>query len=166
VSALAYAVSLIKKWAAVASEDSCWPYSKRTFVKSGNGACTYGLVYQGRSKRVRAHRLAFELAFGAIPEGLAVCHRCDNPLCCNPLHLFLGDAALNNADKMEKGRHYALSGERNGLAKLTDRQALEVARRARDGESQSALAAEFGISQSAISRIKKMGGYKQQMERP
>jgi transcriptional regulator with XRE-family HTH domain len=43
---------------------------------------------------------------------------------------------------------------------------LEVARRARDGESQSALAAEFGISQSAISRIKKMGGYKQQMERP
>lgn len=166
MSALAHAVALIKKWADVSGDESCWLYSKRTFVKSGNGACTYGLVYQGRSKRVRAHRLAFELAFGVIPAGMAVCHRCDTPLCCNPLHLFLGDAALNNADKMSKGRHYALSGERNGLAKLTDQQASDIAQRARAGESQGALAAEFNISQPAVSRIKKMGGYKKQMARP
>lgn len=166
MSALAHAVALISKWADVKDQDSCWPYSKKSFAHSLNRACTYGLVYKTRSKRVRAHRLTFELAFGEIPEGMFVCHRCDNPLCCNPAHLFLGDAATNNADKMGKGRHFVMSGERNGLAKLTDIQAAEVARRAIAGENQRLLASEFGISQPAISRIKKMGGYKPQMVRP
>lgn len=166
MSALAYAISLIKRWADVAGEDECWQFSKKSFAKSGNGACTYGLVYVTRRRKVRAHRLAYELAFGPLPSGAMVCHRCDNPMCCNPNHLFIGTAADNNEDKMKKGRHYALSGERNAHAKMTDEQAAEAARRARDGESQKALAEEFGVSQPAISRLKKMGGYKPQMAHP
>lgn len=171
MSALAHAVEIISKWADVKDQDSCWLYSKKSFVHSLNSSCTYGLVYKPRGervrgKRVRAHRLAFELAFGEIPEGMFVCHRCDTPLCCNPAHLFLGDAAMNVDDKMRKGRHFVMSGERNGLAKLTDIQSAEVARRAIAGENQRLLASEFGISQPAVSRLKKMGGYKPQMVRP
>jgi hypothetical protein len=162
MSALAHAVSLIKRWAAVTGDGQCWPYKNRTFANSRNGSCVYGLVYV-HGKKVRAHRRAYELAYGEIPASISVCHTCDNPLCCNPAHLFLGTSADNNADKMQKGRHFSYSGERNPLAKLTDAQAEEVARRARSGESQRALAAEFGVSQPAVSRLKKLSGYQPQM---
>ena len=57
------------------------------------------------NKTIATHRLAWELANGPIPEGICVCHTCDNPPCCDPAHLFLGTHADNVADKMDKGRH-------------------------------------------------------------
>lgn len=65
----------------------------------------YGLIGRGQSRgNVRAHRMAWELARGPIPDGMWVLHKCDNPPCCNPEHLFLGDNAINSLDRDQKGR--------------------------------------------------------------
>lgn len=83
------------------SEVGCWEWKlKRT--KDGYGRMN---VRQGAVlKTVRVHRYAWELWIGAIPEGMHILHRCDNPLCCNPAHLFLGEHADNMRDMYAKGR--------------------------------------------------------------
>lgn len=81
--------------------DDCWLWTAKAKCHGGYGAINYG----GRgSPRLRAHRVAYELTFGPIPEGLVACHRCDVPRCCNPAHLFLGTKADNTHDMMAKGR--------------------------------------------------------------
>lgn len=85
-------------WSRVAlpNENGCreWAGGRNTFG--------YGIV--ASNGRPRAHRLAWELTFGPIPEGLFVCHHCDNPPCCEPLHLFLGTQKDNVQDAVAKGR--------------------------------------------------------------
>lgn len=97
-----------------------------------------------------AHRLAWEEANGPISAGMFVCHRCDNPSCCNPEHLFLGTHADNMADQQAKKRHGY--GERNGNAKLTEPQALEVLVAT---ESRRDLAGRFEVSESTIGHIQR-----------
>lgn len=87
-------------WARVdksAGPDACWPWTGSTF-RSG-----YGQI-GNRHLPVLAHRAAHQLTHGAIPRGACVLHRCDNPLCCNPAHLFVGSARDNARDKAAKGR--------------------------------------------------------------
>jgi hypothetical protein len=64
----------------------------------------YGVIGIGRGKQYRVHRIAWEVCYGAIPDGLLVCHKCDTPLCVNIDHLFLGTAKDNVHDMMNKGR--------------------------------------------------------------
>ena len=81
--------------------DACWPY---TGGKYGIG---YGFFSIGAGKRWPAHRIAWQVTHGVIPYGKFVCHRCDNPPCCNPAHLFLGTPKENMQDMLtkERGRH-------------------------------------------------------------
>jgi hypothetical protein len=91
---------------------------------------------------VQAHRVAYQLANGAIPAGKHVLHMCDNPICCNPAHLYLGTNADNVRDRVERSRT---------PVKLTPDQVTAI--RA-DRRTQYAIAAEYGVNQSQISRIK------------
>jgi hypothetical protein len=117
----------------------------------------YGVVNEGQRKH-KAHRVAWTLAVGPIPDGLNVLHRCDNPPCVRSSHLFLGSQTENRADCVAKGRSRGgrvhLIGERNGLSKLTDEQRIELTR-LRGVVTQDELAARYGISQSSVGRIQR-----------
>lgn len=102
-----------------------------------------------RGKTAIAHRVAYTLTHGTIPVGLEVLHRCDNPPCCNPAHLFLGTQQTNCTDAKAKDRH--ARGERNGGAKLTADQVIAI--RA-DGRRQIDIAANYGVRQTTVSEIK------------
>lgn len=119
--------------------DECWPWT---------GATTSGYGRLSRAGRmVYAHRVAFELSSGPIPSGLEVCHTCDNPLCCNPTHLWLGTHQQNMADMGRKRRHTIRH------QKLTDAQVLQLRARAAGGEKAVALAAAYGIKRVTVYNI-------------
>lgn len=98
---------------------------------------------------IRPPRIAWTLWRGPIPEGLCVLHRCDNPPCFNPDHLFLGSQAENVVDRDEKGR--GAHGSRNGNAKISDAEIDEIIR---SSGTQAAIAKRFGITQPHVSRIR------------
>jgi hypothetical protein len=133
-------------WTRVRVSSGCWEWQGPRNLKG------YGSIgVWGKGSTMPAHRAAWILTNGFIPAGLHVLHRCDNPPCCNPDHLFLGTNADNVADKMVKGRQPSIAGERNPRARLTLRQVVALrSKYAEGGVSQSALAREYGVSVSAI----------------
>jgi len=100
----------------------------------------------------RAHRASYELHKGPIPAGLFVCHSCDNKACINTNHLYVGTRQQNVDDAVRRKRLKPRRGERNGRAKLTDAQAVEILGSA---GSQSEIARRFGINQVSVSYIKR-----------
>ena len=132
-------------WKHVQKTHSCWVW---TGTKDRKG---YGRINSNGSPML-SHRLSWEIHFGPIPDGLNVLHRCDNPPCCNPEHLFLGDNAENMQDCSRKGR--TTRGERSASSKLTTAQVAEIrSRYATEYISQDELAKEFDVSPATISEI-------------
>jgi len=132
--------------------DACWPW-KGKCKRNGYGQITAdpeGNMPRGR--KLYAHRVAYELAFGPIPLGLHVLHRCDNPRCVNPGHLFLGTHRDNMADMIAKRRH--AHGERQPTRKLNRNQVRAIRWLAsHDPGRQIELAREFDVSGSTITHI-------------
>lgn len=116
----------------------------------------YGLIDTPRlpgqkGRPLLAHRVAWELVNGPIPDGIAVCHRCDVPACCLIAHLFLGTRADNNADMLAKGR-YARGEAKH--RKLTNDDVAEIRRLWETGGiMQKDIAAQFGVGRPVISEI-------------
>ena len=126
-------------------QDSCWNW---LFSLQNSG---YGKVWH-RKRVMSTHRVAYELSYGHVPKGFHVLHRCDNKLCCNPKHLFLGTDADNMKDKVVKGR--CTWGESNGGSKLTNKQRDEIRKLYSTGKwSQSKLGEIYGISQTRIGKV-------------
>lgn len=125
--------------------DACWPWTGRC------NEAGYGVLKRRGHIDVLAHRLAWKLTNGPIPPGMLVCHKCDNPPCCNPYKcLFLGTDADNRADCVEKDRHHSPRGERQGSSKLTDAKVAAMRERHAAGDiSYSEIAREYGVSNVA-----------------
>lgn len=134
-------------WERVAKggEAECWPWLR------GRAKKGYGVISHER-KQVRASHLAWILSHEEIPDGMLVLHRCDNPPCCNPAHLFLGTIGDNMRDRNTKGRQ--AKGEATGAAKLTAEKVSVIRQRLAAGDSQSDLGRDFGVSTTAIRHIK------------
>lgn len=142
-------------WRDVVQGEGCWIW-QGTRVGKGYG----DLVFRG--KRYYAHRVSFELHFGAVPPGLFVCHHCDNPPCVRPDHLFAGTVRDNAIDMTRKGRHPGIGrpsverlarGERQALAKLTDEAVVEIRQRYADGATGVELALEYDMTASALRQV-------------
>lgn len=133
-----------KIWALVevGLPDSCWRWLGR-LKREGNSLRSYYC-------KTAAARIIFEISYKKIPGKMHVCHRCDNPSCVNPTHLFLGTHRDNMEDMKKKGRTRLISqsGTSNPRSKLTESQVIEIRNRWRNGETLILLAKEFGISKS------------------
>lgn len=143
-------------WAKVAKggPDECWLWTAAT---NEHG---YGVMRpQGRRSgpTVKAHRVSVALD-GRDPVGQCVLHICDNPPCVNPSHLVVGTKRDNTQDMITKQR--GLVGERNGHAKLTAADVVEIRRRMSAGEMRKSVAAAFKVNPATITRIIKGEGWR------
>jgi hypothetical protein len=132
----------------VRRHEQCWPWRKYS-SEFGRGE------FKVDGKRRLAHRVAFELAFGEIPDGMLVRHNCDNPTCCNPAHLLTGTTADNVRDRVIRQR--GAIGEMAGRAKLNNENVLAI--RA-SFESRPTLADRYGVSVHNISAIRQRKSWK------
>lgn len=143
----------------ITSKHSCWEW---VGAKDKNG---YGLFQLRTKHTVRAHRFSYEEFFGIIPNGLFVCHKCDNPSCVNPTHFFLGTPKDNLQDASKKRRLPGGHGpkwEKNGQAKISKKDVIEIRRLYKTGEFfHYQIAKSFGIKKSQIGRIIRMESWKE-----
>jgi hypothetical protein len=133
--------------------ENCWDWLSYK-NPSGYGQTKIG----GRNgKHILAHRLSWIVYFGEIPEGMHVCHKCDNPSCVNPNHLFLGTNLDNIKDRMKKGRSVAtwkgVPREKHPSCKVTDIQIAEMVNLRKLGKSIPTIAPMFGITPRHISKL-------------
>lgn len=131
----------------VIRSDKCWSW------KNSTDRMGYASIYMGPGKRILGHRASWLIYKGDIPNGMFVCHHCDNPECTNPEHLFIGTPKDNTQDCLKKQRRNAARGEKHYYAKLTQDQVIEIRRLSQLKYSQSKLAKMFEVSPSGIQGV-------------
>lgn len=153
------AMSFWNKVAITANDDLCWEWQG---ALGNNG---YGnKMWNGQYRK--AHQIAWMYPDYVIPDGMIICHSCDNRKCCNPKHLFLGTYQDNTDDMIAKGRQaigdkVSNKGEKAGMHKLTNEQVIYIRERYAKGDiSQKDLAKEMGMSKSMIGYIVNRNAWK------
>lgn len=133
----------------VRSIEECWNWK-------GEIRARYGYFKPSNEKGYRAHRFAWMATFGKIPPNIFVCHACDNPICVNPNHLWLGTAKDNAQDMIQKGRASKIRafGEKSGKSVLTEEKVKQILDMHRTGKySHRQLARIMSVSKSAIQSV-------------
>lgn len=146
-------------WQAVdksGGEDACWAWTRAT-VSEGRG-----YVYDRDYKRPRlATRVLYKSLYGEIPDGMFICHKCDNPNCCNPKHWFLGSSKDNVQDMIAKGRKHIMKPEECFRTKLTREQVSEIRELEAKGDlTNKQIGALYGISGVQVCRISRFKRWK------
>ena len=129
-------------WAKVQKTDGCWLWIGAT---TSNG---YGCL-RAKSRFLYAHRVSWEFHYGPVPEGMDVCHHCDNPPCIRPDHLFAGTDSENIKDAYRKGRKIPPPGH----PKVTLRQIATIRLLYAEGVRQAMIGQQFSITSVQVSRI-------------
>ncbi len=127
--------------------DECWPC--KCWRLKGYGQIRFG------NRNLRTHRLAWEFHNKKeAPKEMLVCHKCDNPPCCNPKHLYLGTSMQNVEDKINRNRMPNLKGEKNGRAKLTESDVIEIKNQLILGDSCLEISNKFNVKSGHIRAIR------------
>lgn len=132
----------------VLDKDKCWEWKAKRFKNN------YGCFVLKSKRYLLAHRLSYLIHYGELPDGMLVCHKCDNPACVNPHHLFIGTAKDNAIDMVTKGRKSVPKGERCKKSKLTYQKVIEIRNMYASGMFlQKEIAQRFQVSSKQISVI-------------
>lgn len=134
----------------VKSPSECWPWLG-SVDRDGYGRASFN------GKKMLASRLAYIMATGKEPDGLLVCHHCDNPPCCNPSHLYAGTKSDNERDKFKRGKTHR--GEKNPAGKLSEDQVQNIRRLFNQGMTNVAIGKMMGVHHSTISKIRTGGSW-------
>lgn len=133
------------------SDNGCWEW-QAALNKPG-----YAVVWHNKKLHL-GHRVAYELWIGQIPDGLFVCHKCDNPRCMNPDHLFIGNDKMNQDDSVKKGRHRhcVFYAENNPTAKFTNNEVRWLRSCKMSGYKLSKI---LGVSRGTINKLRRRDSY-------
>lgn len=134
----------------IGNPDECWEWQGSLDMK-GYGHFQIQTPNPLGRESPRSHRVSYYIKNGDIPIGMLVCHKCDNPACVNPSHLFLGTADDNNKDRARKGR--SAKGSQIHTSLLSEDKVFEIMKYKDSGKSQRQIAKIFGVSHVAIGNI-------------